>query len=91
MTLIASVVHRTVTVRHILERPDAIEDATGLDPSLEYVRKELLQVRPRRRGASADRHVVEERRLAFRDRRLLRLTDTAAGRALWRAVFVDSS
>src|SRR5207253_3804602 len=63
--------------RNLVERADAIEDATRLDPPLQDVRQQLLDVRASRSGAAADRDVVEERLRRRRDLLVLRNTDAA--------------
>jgi hypothetical protein len=39
-----ALVHRAVAVRHIVERTAAVEDAAGLDPPLEHVGQQPLDV-----------------------------------------------
>ena len=56
-----ALVHRAVALGHLVERAGAVEDAAGLDPALEDVRQQLLDVGARRGRAAADRDVVEER------------------------------
>jgi hypothetical protein len=50
-----AVVHSPVAVGHPVEVRRAIEDASGLDPAVEDVRKQLLDIGARRRGAAGDR------------------------------------
>ena len=59
-----ALVHRAVAVRHAVEVRRAVEDAAGLDPALEDVGQQLLDVRARGRRAAGDGDVVEERRAA---------------------------
>src|SRR3954468_4130272 len=75
-----AVVHRAVPVRHVVEAARAVEYAAGLDPALEDVREQLLDVRARRRRAAGDADVLPERDVA-RDRVLLRDADAADGAA----------
>src|SRR5581483_3756283 len=67
-----ALVHRAVAVRHVLERAGAVEDAAGLDPPLEDVRQELLDVGAGRGGAAGDRDVVVEGREGRREPLVLR-------------------
>src|SRR5215208_5033956 len=57
-----AVVHRPVAVGHAVEADGPVEDAPGLDPALEDVRQELLDVRAYRGGPAAHGDVTEERR-----------------------------
>src|SRR5438093_8929829 len=55
-----ALVHRSIAVRHLVERPDAVEYAAGLDPPVEDVREQLLDVRPHWRGATTNARVLPE-------------------------------
>src|SRR6476620_5160621 len=56
-----AVVHRAVAVRHVLDRAGAVENTTWLDPTLEDVRQQLLDVRAHGRRAACDRGVLPKR------------------------------
>src|SRR5207249_3803123 len=71
-----------VSVRHPIEADAAVEDATRLDPPLENVGQQLLDVGAYRSRSAADRHVLEECLLRARDRVVVRDADTA-DRAAW--------
>ena len=74
-----ALVHRPVPVGHLVEARHAVEDAAGLDPALEDVRQELLDIGACRGRASGDGHVLEERLHAVRNRLRLGNADTADG------------
>src|SRR4249919_2345913 len=56
-----AVVHRAIAVRHVLDRAGAVEDTTWLDPTVEDVRQQLLDVRAHGRGTAGDGSVLPER------------------------------
>src|SRR5215218_3871561 len=57
-----ALVHRPVAVGHPADVRDPVEDAAGLDPSVEDVREQLLDVGAQRRGPAADGDVRKEGR-----------------------------
>src|SRR4029450_10857558 len=70
-------VHRSVSARHLVEAHRPIKDPAGIDPTLEAVRQECLDVRPDGRGAATHHNIVVERWLRSRDRLFLRNADAA--------------
>jgi hypothetical protein len=70
-------VHSAVSIGHVLQTHDLIEDPARLDRAVEDVRQQLLNVRSGRSGAAGDGDVVEEGRQRFRDRLFLGKTDAA--------------
>src|SRR5438128_975645 len=74
-----ALVHPPVAVGNLLEADDPVEDAAGLDPSLQDIGEQLLDVRADRGGAAADRDVVVERRLRGGNRLVMGDTDTSHG------------
>src|SRR5207253_3973890 len=69
--------HRAITLGHLVDAHDPVEDPTGLDPAFEDVRQELLDVRAHRSGAAAHADVVVERGLRGGHRRVLRHSHSA--------------
>src|SRR5215204_4026349 len=65
------VVHRPVAVGHPVEADGPVEHPTRLDPALEDVRQEILDVRAYRGGPAAHGDVAEERRQRGGDRLVL--------------------
>jgi len=39
-----ALVHQPISIRHLLERPGAVEDAPRVDPPVEHVREQLLDI-----------------------------------------------
>ena len=76
-----ALVHRPVAVGYAVEVDDAVEDPARLDPSLEDVGQQFLDVGADRGGTAADADVVVERRLRSGELLLLRDADPADGAA----------
>src|SRR6184192_2146117 len=76
-----ALVHRSVAVGYAVEVDDAIEDPARLDPSLEDVGQQLLDVGADRGRTAADADVVVERGLRRGELLLLRDADPADGAA----------
>src|SRR5919106_6753877 len=77
-----AVVHRPVAVGYFVETDDTVEHAAWLDASVDDVREQFLDVRPRGSQPATDRHVMEEGGLRRRDRLFLwgaHSADRAAG------------
>jgi hypothetical protein len=72
-----ALVHRAIAVGHTVEVRDPVEDAAGLDPAFEDVRRQFLDVGAGGGRTAADRDVVEERRQRGRNRLLLGKADAA--------------
>src|SRR5439155_20291006 len=71
-----ALVHRAVAVRHLVEADDSVEDTAWLDPPVEDVRHELLDVCARRGRTAGDADVVEEGRRRRRNLLLLGNADS---------------
>jgi hypothetical protein len=70
-------VHRPVTLRHLVEAHDPVEDSTRLDPAFEDIWQKLLDVRAYRGGSAAHGDVVVEPRQRCRNRLVLGNTNAA--------------
>src|SRR5438552_4105769 len=76
-----ALVHRPVAVGYAVEVDDAVEDPARLDPSLEDVGQQFLDVGAGRGGTAADADVVVERGLRRGELLVLRDADSADGAA----------
>src|SRR6185436_14010986 len=72
-----AIVHRPVAIGNPVQADDPVEDATRLDPSLQYVGEQLLDVRAHQGRATADGDVAEEGRLRSGHAVVMRHADAA--------------
>src|SRR5689334_527949 len=77
-----AVIHRSVAIGHRVEINDPIEYASWLNPSLEHIGHQLLDVGTRRSRPARYRHVLEKCGRRFGKIIVLRHAD-AADRAAW--------